>query len=60
MRRIWTGLLLALLIPYIVTLAWTGTIRGIKEKRQVGSPGSGRMIVLPEETVDMEEYLVGV
>lgn len=62
MRKIWTGLLLALLIPYIATLALTGNIQGAGGKRKSQSAGvkSGRMVILSEGAVDVEEYLVGV
>lgn len=64
MRKIWTGLLLALLIPYIVTLAWSGNIRGTRQQQQAEREAnfskSGRTVVLPEGRVDAEEYLIGV
>lgn len=60
MRRIWTGCLLALLIPYIVTLVWSGSIRGeVKEKAVI----SGKRILLDGKQsvyVDAEEYLIGM
>lgn len=60
MKRIWTGCLLALLIPYIVTLAWTGTIRGEAEQIELFS---GRKVILDSGKVrelDVEEYLIGI
>lgn len=60
MKRIWTGCFLALLIPYVVTLAWSGSVRG--EERQTVMP-SGRRILFDQAGkgyMDAEEYLIGV
>lgn len=58
MRRIWTGCLLALLVPYIVTLAFRGTI---KEERKQAAYISGKQVVFESgRKLDVEEYLVGV
>lgn len=60
MRRIGTGCLLALLIPYIITLVFTGTIRGEAKQPELVS---GKRIVLDREQsgyMDVEEYLIGV
>lgn len=60
MRRIWTGCVLALLIPYVVTLAWSGTIRGNTKQVELIS---GKKIILDQQNngyMDVEEYLVGV
>ena len=61
MRRIWTGCLLALLIPYVVTLVWSGSIRGEQQKQM--AVVSGKRIALDGERtgyVDAEEYLIGM
>lgn len=61
MKRIVIGCLLALLIPYIVTLAWTGTIQGEEKKTEAHSD---RRILLDRGDsgiyMDVEEYLIGV
>lgn len=60
MKQILTGCLLALLIPYIVTLVWTGSIRGEQKQQTVVS---GKRILLDGEQsgyVDAEEYLIGM
>lgn len=60
-RKLVTALVMTLLIPYIVTLAWTGTIEG---KEAAPDLTSGKRIMLDRGTqstyVDVEEYLVGV
>ena len=58
--RIWTGCLLALLIPYVVTLVWSGSIRGEQKPQMVIS---GKRILLDGDQsgyVDAEEYLIGM
>ncbi len=58
MRRFFLALLAVLLLPYVLTLAWSGQFRGVRERE---SPGSGRRIYLEEGGyVDAEEFLVGV
>lgn len=60
MRRIWTGCLLALLIPYVVTLVWNGSLRGEQKPAFVTS---GKRVLLDGGSggyVDVEEYLIGV
>lgn len=51
----------ALLLPYIVTLAWTGRI---EEKREVPLITSGKKVILDRKSgasyMDVEEYLSGV
>ena len=53
--------ILALLIPYIVTLAWTGRV---EERREIPLITSGKKIILDrksgESYIDVEEYLPGV
>ena len=53
--------ILSLLIPYIVTLAWTGRVA---EKREIPLITSGKKIILDrkngESYIDVEEYLPGV
>ena len=52
---------MALLLPYIITLAWTGRI---EEKKQVPLITSGKKVILDrkngESYMDVEEYLPGV
>lgn len=60
MRKIMGMCLLAVCIPYIVTLAWTGRVEGnISEKQEVK-----RTVILDKGNVpsamDLEEYLIGV
>lgn len=60
MRRFWTGCLLALLIPYVVTLVWSGSIRG---EQKAAVYVSGKRIELDGTQagyVDAEEYLIGM
>lgn len=60
MRRIGTGCLLALLIPYIVTLVWTGTVKGEEKRSQ---QYSGKKVIMEGNQagdMDVEEYLIGV
>ncbi len=60
MRRFFIGLLAVLLLPYVLTLAWSGQIYGVREQER---PGSGRRIYLdggPGGYVDAEEFLIGV
>lgn len=53
--------IVALLLPYIITLAWTGRI---EEKREVPFITSGKKVILDrkggETYLDVEEYLAGV
>lgn len=63
-RMVWAAVT-GLMIPYVGTLAWTGTIRGeeLRYEQQKGAPG-GRRILLDRSGgayyMDMEEYLPGV
>lgn len=60
MKKIWTGCLLALLIPYVVTLVWSGSIRGVQKPASVIS---GKKVLLSGNRagyVDVEEYLIGI
>ena len=61
MRKIVMVCILSLLIPYIVTLAWTGRV---EEKREIPLITSGKKIILDrkngESYIDVEEYLPGV
>ncbi|MEG0565756.1 MAG: SpoIID/LytB domain-containing protein [Hungatella sp.] len=60
MKRIWTGWILGLLIPYIVTLAWTGTVRG--EIRQEEA-SCGKTVIFAGDrsgSIDVENYLLGI
>lgn len=60
MRKMIGMCLLALLIPYVATLAWTGRVEGTFERRQP----SGKTVLLDRgntpSRVDLEEYLIGV
>lgn len=60
MRKIAAICLLALLIPYVVTLAWTGRVKGTFESKA----SSNRTVLLDRSgtpvRVDMEEYLMGI
>lgn len=60
MRKIAAAGLMAILIPYIATLAWTGRVEGNTGKGNL----SGRTILLDRDgalsPVDMEEYLIGI
>lgn len=60
-KKIVTACLLALLIPYIVTLAWTGSVENNKKEIQAVS---GKRILLDRGGnggyIDVEEYLPGV
>lgn len=60
-KKLITALFAALLLPYIVTLAWTGTIEG---KETAPDLTSGKRIFLDRGAqgtyVDVEEYLVGI
>lgn len=60
MRRIGTGCLLALLIPYIITLVWTGTIRGEAKQPEMISGKKIRLDRDQTSYMDVEEYLIGV
>lgn len=60
MRKIIGMCLIAVFIPYIVTLAWTGRVEGSIKN----SAGAEKTIILDRGTspspVDLEEYLIGV
>lgn len=60
MKKIIGICLLALLIPYVVTLAWTGRVKGTAEH----DASSGRTVLLDRGNtpvrVDLEKYLIGV
>lgn len=60
MRKAAAICLMAILIPYIATLAWTGRVEGNTEKGNL----SGRVVLLDRDgsmsPVDMEEYLIGI
>lgn len=60
-KRVIAGILWALLVPYIMTLAWTGTVEGKSTKVELSS---GKRILLDTQNtksyLDVEEYLVGV
>lgn len=60
MRKIIGACLVAVCIPYIVTLAWTGRVEGKLPKTESGK----KTIILDQggasKRVDLEEYLVGV
>lgn len=58
MSRIWTGCMLALLIPYVVTLALAGTIKG--EEKRVEFISGKTVLTRQGRAVDVEEYLIGV
>nr|WP_330399408.1 SpoIID/LytB domain-containing protein [Lachnoclostridium edouardi] len=61
MKKLLAALLAMFLFPYIVTLAWTGTVEG--QERKGLSQGDKKILLdRGEQTVymDMEEYLVGV
>lgn len=58
MSRIWTGCMLALLIPYVATLALAGTIKG--EEKRVAFISGKTVLTRQGRTVDVEEYLIGV
>ena len=67
MRRFWISCIIAVLFPYIVTLAVSGGINGIRQGAgQNGilggaEAGSGKTVYLEGRgSVDGEEYLVGV
>lgn len=60
-KRVAAGILWALMVPYIVTLAWTGTVEGKSTQVELSS---GKRILLDSEGsseyLDVEEYLVGI
>ena len=63
-RIIWAALT-GLMVPYVGTLAWTGTIRGEELRYEQQKEISGRRRILLDRTsgsyyMDMEEYLPGV
>lgn len=60
-NKFWLAALLVLLVPYVVTLAWTGTVSG--EEYQKTEVYSGRRIILDRDKstyLDVEEYLIGI
>ncbi len=64
-RHIIAGLAAGLLIPYIGTLAWTGTIHGeeLRQEQQSQAEGKRRILLDREGSqsyMDVEEYLPGV
>ena len=60
MRKTAAICLLALLIPYITTLSWTGRVEGSTAR----IPRSGKTILLDREgaarSIEREEYLIGI
>ena len=63
-RVIWAALT-GLMVPYVGTLAWTGTIRGEELRYEQQKETSGRRRILLDRSggayyMDMEEYLPGV
>ena len=63
-RIIWAALT-GLMVPYVGTLAWTGTIRGEELRYEQQKEISGRRRILLDRTsgsyyMDMEEYLPGI
>lgn len=60
-KKLLAVLLAALLLPYVITLAWTGRI---EEKKEVPLPASGKLVYLDRKSgdayMDVEEYLPGV
>lgn len=63
-RMIWAALT-GLMVPYVGTLAWTGTIRGEELRYEQQKEVSGHRRILLDRTsgsyyMDMEEYLPGV
>lgn len=60
-KKIVMMFVMALLIPYVTTLAWTGTIKGEEVER---SEPSGKRVILDRgggrSVMDGEEYLVGI
>lgn len=64
-RRIIWAVITGLLVPYVGTLAWTGTIRGEELRYEQQKELSGKRRVLLDRSsasyyMDMEEYLPGV
>ncbi|WP_394522756.1 SpoIID/LytB domain-containing protein [Lacrimispora sp. JR3] len=61
MKKMIMACILALLFPYIITLAWTGKI---EEKKDLPIQSSGKTIILDrkgtQSSMDVEEYLPGV
>lgn len=60
-KKIFMACIVALLLPYIITLAWTGRV---EEKREVPLITSGKKVILDRKSgetyMDVEEYLPGV
>ena len=46
-RRILVGVLTGLIVPYLATLAWTGTIHGeeLRHEQQAGAAGERRILL---------------
>lgn len=64
-RRIIVGVLTGLMVPYLTTLAWTGTIHGeeLRHEQQAGAVEKRRILLDRGGTgyyMDVEEYLPGV
>lgn len=64
-RRILVGALTGLIVPYLATLAWTGTIHGeeLRHEQQAGAVGDRRILLDRGSAgyyMDVEEYLPGV
>ncbi len=64
-RRIIVGVLTGLMVPYLTTLAWTGTIHGeeLRHEQQAGAVGKRRILLDRGGAgyyMDVEEYLPGV
>lgn len=60
-NKSWLLVLLVLLVPYVTTLAWTGTVSGKEYRRSEGY--SGKKIILDRDQstyLDVEEYLIGI
>jgi stage II sporulation protein D len=61
MKKMIMACILALLFPYIITLAWTGKI---EEKKDFPMESSGKTVILDrkgtQSSMDVEEYLPGV
>lgn len=68
MRRMWAGCLAALLLPYVVTLVWSGGVGGVNGDGMTGRNGyggnrsidSGSIYLSGGGYLDVETYLAGV